>query len=1378
MRSPRKPRINARTAALVAVLVVSWVVARADIRYIGTAEGLPNATISDMAQDPQGFLWIATKRGLCRFDGQNFISYHTGNSDIAGNELNGLLIDPADPRYIWIATERDGLDRFDTRLQEFHHFSPTPAQSPGERRSGPESPPAPISTASPNITALAAAASGGLWVANYASGIDFLDPGHTRFEHYDARNTRGLPQDEIWCLAEDKRGFLYIGHQHKGLTVLSPREHEARNFRHSPGDDSSLPHDEILSLCIDSRENIWVGTKGGLALFNPQDGTFRNFRHDPADPASLLSDQIYDLACDAKGTLWIACRMGGVSSLDPDEPLHDLARKPHFRNIPAGSRLNELHSIHTRALLPDSFGNIWIGYEGDGIDCLPHLPPLFTLWSNSPGQDKEKTLRGKIALSLLAGKDGTVWVGEDACGIDCFRQGNNRKELSAPVNRLLDNTIVQTIFQDNKGILWFGTYLKGILCYNPGNGHTRFLNPDPQLPIHIRCLYEDNRGNIYAGTHHGLYLYRQADGHFSRPAAMNAAIGDPILRDMSADRAGNLYVATFGNGITRFNPEGKTTGRQNRKQGFPSDAVNTLFSSLQGELWAGTRKGLVLFRNSGGIPDLARYETYDETSGLPETNIQAIEEDAHGNLWFTTDNYLIHFRRKEGIFCTYSQHEGLPAAGFLENASACAADGTLYFAGRGGVVSFRPEAFYQKPAAPRPAFTELIFYEGQGQGGERHIPLPHAAEEVRLSHRQNTFSIRFGIQDYALAGRIEYAYRMENLDKKWYTTEEPSATFRGLQPGNYRFCLKYRLKGEPWVELPEPLSIDIPSPWWLSRTAKAGYLLLACAAAAGIFSIYHRRKSLETSLLIEQEKHKKDEELHQERLNFFTSVAHELRTPLTLIIDPLKHLMRKKDQAPEEERNTLELIYRNALHLHRLTDQILEFRRTETAKRRLRLVRADAAETAREVFHRFRQSMPRDCASFSFEQRTEDTRLLFDPEVLSSVLLNLLANAAKHTPATGEVRLILDKAERDGREYLAFSVKDNGIGIPAKELPHIFERYFRASNAPEGRGTGIGLAIVYNLAKLHRALLTADSRIGEGATFTFALDLHEEYPGEARTELPGEPQTGTEATAPDREGRHDGRPLLLIVEDNAEIRHYIRRTLEADFRILTAADGREGLEKARQEMPDLIVSDIMMPVMDGVELCKRLKGELETSHIPLILLTAKASEEDRAEGYDAGADSYLAKPLNSALLRRRIDNLIQSRRKLAESWQQNPLALPRREESRMSRLDRRFLEDLTAQVEAHLAEEEMDLKTIAENLHVSPSTLYRKTKALTGMNPKSFVLRTRMTCAARILAEEKTTVLEAMYRVGISTPAYFRKCFRETFGCLPSEYRHNKPGQG
>ena len=325
-------------------------------------------------------------------------------------------------------------------VQEFHHFSPTPAQSPGERRSGPESPPAPISTASPNITALAAAASGGLWVANYASGIDFLDPGHTRFEHYDARNTRGLPQDEIWCLAEDKRGFLYIGHQHKGLTVLSPREHEARNFRHSPGDDSSLPHDEILSLCIDSRENIWVGTKGGLALFNPQDGTFRNFRHDPADPASLLSDQIYDLACDAKGTLWIACRMGGVSSLDPDEPLHDLARKPHFRNIPAGSRLNELHSIHTRALLPDSFGNIGIGYEGDGIDCLPHLPPLFTLWSNSPGQDKEKTLRGKIALSLLAGKDGTVWVGEDACGIDCFRQGNNRKELSAPVNRLLDNS--------------------------------------------------------------------------------------------------------------------------------------------------------------------------------------------------------------------------------------------------------------------------------------------------------------------------------------------------------------------------------------------------------------------------------------------------------------------------------------------------------------------------------------------------------------------------------------------------------------------------------------------------------------------------------------------------------------------------------------------------------------------------------------------------------------------------------------------------------------------------------------------------------------------------------------------------------------------------
>lgn len=1370
-----------RTVALCAVLVPLWTAAGPDIRHLGTAEGLPNASVSDMEEAPGGFLWIATKRGLSRFDGQNFINYHTGNSHITGNELNDLLVDRNNPRYIWIATEREGLDRFDTQRQEFRNFSgKVPALSQkAPALSGKNA--SPLSTASQNITALCQGASGGIWVANYSEGIDFLTPDRTRFYHYDARNTKGLPDDQIWCLAEDKRGFLYVGHLHQGLSVLAPKAGTARNYRHIPGDPTSLPHDEILSLHIDPHENIWVGTRNGLALFNSQTGKFRTFRHDPDNPdASLLSNQVYDITCDSEGFLWIACRMGGVSRLDLSQPLHDPNYQPRFLNIPAGTRQGELQSIHTQALFNDSFGNVWIGYEGDGIDCIPHLAPLFTLWDNSDRQGEEQRLRGKIALALHPATDGTLWIGEDTHGVDCFLNGNKRDDLALPVNRLLNgNTIVQTIFQDHQGILWFGTYLKGILCYDPRSRKGTFLNPDPALPIHIRCLYEDTHGTVYVGTHHGLYLYHRETRSFSKPDSLNAAIGDPILRAIAADRQGNLYIATFGNGLTRLSPGGKVTGQQNQRRGFPTNAVNTLYTDLQGELWAGTRKGLVHFHNKNGIPDLQNYETYDERNGLPEGNILALTEDAHGNLWLTTDNHLIRFRRNERLFDTYSQHDGLPAAGFQENGVACGADGTLYFASRGGVVSLQPNTFYQKTTIPQPAFTELVFYEGQGKSGEKHIPLPDAAVETRLSHKHNTFTIRFGIQDYALAGRVEYAYRMEGLDKKWYETQEPYVTFRGLPPGDYRFALKYRLKGESWTELPEPISFSILPPWWLSIPAKVSYILLATAAAAGIFFVYRRRKTLETSLLIEQEKHKKDKELNQERLTFFTNVAHELRTPLTLILDPLEHLMRKKTQASDEERGTLELIHRNALYLRRLTDQIMEFRKTETRNRKLHLDHADAAKVAQEVFLRFEQSGTGSGISFRFGQHTTDTTLLFDREILATVLINLLSNAVKHTPSGGEIRLdIDDRNGENGTDCLAFSIKDTGSGIPEADLAHIFERYFRASNAPEGKGTGIGLALVRNLAELHHASLTVTSTPGKGSTFTFLLDKHENYPGEKRTDPPV-PQPAEKSTAGGRKkGADDGRPLLLIVEDHAEIRDYIRHTLEKDFRILTATNGREGTERAREAMPDLIVSDIMMPVMDGIELCKELKGSLNTSHIPIILLTAKADETDRAEGYEAGADSYLTKPFSSELLRTRINNLMQSRRKLAESWQKNPLALPREEGQRMSQLDSRFLEELTAQIKANLAKDEMDMGHIAANLHMSQSTLYRKTKALTGLNPKSFVLRIRMTCAAQLLAEEDMTILEAMYRVGISTPAYFRKCFRETFGCLPSEYVQQKKEQG
>lgn len=1345
----------ALTLLLQAVAGISATEIPTAVRHISTEDGLPNATIVDMLQDRKGYLWFATKQGLVRFDGRRFISRHSGNSQLSGNELNTLLLDPQDPDLLWAGTEREGLNLYDIRHNTFRTFRHDPRDS--------------TSLSSDEITQIAPALSGGIWIASYSGTIDYLPPEQSRFTHYHARNTRGMPQDPIWTLTQDKRGFLYVGHLHAGLTVISPDRRTAHNHRPRPGDASSLPDHEVLCLFIDPMENIWAGTRNGLALFNPLTGRFRTFRHTASDPHSLLSNQIYDIALKSDHELYIACRMGGVCTLDLRQELHNPATPVRFGRIPAGNKAHELPSIHVHSLLSDSYGNCWIGYESDGLSCIPHHSSPFRVWQYKESPTDDTRLHSRIPQSVGIEPGRGVWIGLDAAGVDFFAQGRSLPQRTEKINRILSQAIVQTIFRDSRGILYFGTFRHGILRYDPATEALHRLDPDPALPLHIRSMHEDRAGQIWIGTHHGIYLYRMADGSFHKPADINTAIRDNILCAIAGDRAGRIYVATYGRGITLFSPDGKVLQRQDKSTGFPSNAVHTLFCDIQGEVWAGTRKGLIQFHTRNGLPDLQNYTLYTEKDGLPEACIRAIQEDSQGNLWVATNNHLVRLHRKDHVFQSYARQDGLPGGEFQNNASARDENGRLYFVSRKGVVSFDPARFYQPLPLPRASITELIAYGHGDKPSEKSILLPEEAEEISFSSEENTLSIAFSIQDYALLSQAEYAYRLEGLEEEWYPTAERIVTFRSLPPGNYRFHLKYRLKGGEWHQLPQTVSFRILPPWWLAPWAKALYSLAILLLLADAFLRYHRRQKLETSLLIEQERHKRDEEIHNERLVFFTNITHELRTPLTLILDPLNTLLKKKEAYSREQQSLLELIQRNAARLRTLTDQILEFRKTETQNRRLCLCKADSSAVVKEIFWQFEESAKPRALRFRYLQNTPDTTLWFDREILAIILSNFLSNALKHT-AQGEIRLRVEEKAWEGENYLVFTVEDTGQGIPPEELPHIFDRYYMGSDTQAG-GTGIGLALVRNLADIHQARLTVESTPGCGSAFSLWLKKNGEYPGEIHlSPAPKAPDSPDPSSEPPHPETTDTKPILLLVEDHEEIRRYMAGILQADYRILTATQGEEGLQRAFETIPDLIVSDIMMPLMDGIELCRRIKSDLRTSHIPLILLTAKDTNEDRSEGYAMGADSYLTKPLDSELLRSRIANLLNSRRKLAETWAKTPAA-DRKEERKMSPIDRQFLQNLTATIETHIENGDLDIAFLAEKMHVSHSTLYRKVKALTEMNIQAFILHIRMQQAARLLSDEQLTVLEAMYRVGINTPAYFRKCFKEAFGCLPSEYR-------
>ncbi len=1327
------------------------------IRRIGLEQGLPNATVPDIAQDTQGFLWFATKQGLSRFDGQRFVTYNTANSSLSGNELNTILVDPKRP-WIWVGTERDGLNVFDYEKRIFRTF-----KHDVNNRS---------SILSNEITHIALDIhKKGLWIATYRSGIDYYDFDKDQFIPFTPQTIKGMPADYIWAVGQHPQGSLYIGYLKSGLTILSLRDQKVSRFIHNPSNPTSIPNNEILCLFFDPKGNVWVGTRDGLALFNPSTGQFRSFRHSDKDANSILSNQIYGISYKAPNELWVTCRMRGISVLNLQQDIYNLKAPIRFQNISVGDSEKHLSSIHVYSVFTDSFKNTWIGFDGDGLNCIPHEKSLFRIWCNNRMQEEGQRLRGHTPLSLCSEPSGDIWVGEDAAGVDIFHDGENTPLRASVLNNLLGRTLVQSLYKDSKGIIWIGTFLQGIICYSPRTGLLKRLNPDKLLPLHIRCFHEDKNGIMWIGTHHGLYQYDPRSEVFTKSALLNKAIGDNILRSIVGDAEGNIWVGSFGNGLTVFSPSGLVIQHWGVCNGFPTDAINVLYRDSRGDVWAGTRKGLVHFETK----KLHRpYHVYNEYNGIANGCIRAIQEDSYKNLWFSTNDGISCLHRSNGVFYNYASLDGFSWGEFQDGASTSDKDGRLYFASRRGVVSFNPSDFNVTHSHIKIAITGLYLLGRQDELQEKSIPITLDGRRIKLDSDENTLSILFSALDYSWANRLEFAYQLEGLSEDWYNCKGGSVTFRNLPSGNYSFHLKYRLSGEKWMQIPTSLNFQIVPPWWKSIWASSVYIITIIGFLYGLFFIKSRRLRLKSSLLIEQEKHRKDQEISNERLMFFTNIAHELRTPLTLILAPLDDLRKEGTLLPSHQ-SRIALIYRNASRLRELVNQILEFRKTETRNRKLCVQKSDVSDVVKDVVSHFAEYNKKKHVNVCFEKKSENTVLWFDKEVITIILNNLFSNALKYTEQ-GEVIISLADKVLEDKMYLEFCVKDTGYGIPSEALPYIFERYYQAGGPHQASGTGIGLALIKSLSDLHGAKIAVKSTPNVGSSFFVYLSREFDYPEAKHLTMEDRPIIKDNDLVEIFDEKRDVlitnsvyHPLLLLVEDNIDICSYLQESFHQEYQVLIAHNGKDGVELAFLHTPDVILSDIMMPIMNGFELCKKIKSDVRTSHIPVILLTAKDSDEDQTEGYGVGADSYLRKPFSTSLLKARVSNLLYSRQQLVKSWKAHS-SISSKLDKIADKLDNEFLQMLSMLIEESLDTADMDIAFLSNKLHISHSTLYRKTKALTGITLNNFILRIRMNKAAELLATGHFTVLEVMYRVGINTPSYFRKCFKEDFGCLPSEY--------
>ncbi|MBQ7717380.1 MAG: response regulator, partial [Prevotella sp.] len=837
---------------------------------------------------------------------------------------------------------------------------------------------------------------------------------------------------------------------------------------------------------------------------------------------------------------------------------------------------------------------------------------------------------------------------------------------------------------------------------------------------------------------------------------------------------GRILLATQAKGVFFVNPKTKEVLTISDKDGLPSYCVNDVCSDGRNGIWLGTYEGLA---HIDDIRHPQQIETYDHRQGLKDNHIRALQCDRSGRVWLSTFTGISCFDPIKKRFYNYSHTDNLPSGSFISGSCATASDGTMFFASPNGVCFFNPQMLSHEQKVSEVQIVGLEAYNPAGEDTEIQHLVPNDKGYVYTTYKQNTLHITFGVKDFSQSGRVEYSYLMKGLNDEWYYIDnDDDVVFRGLRPGNYTFILRAKLKSQDWEDASTTeINIRIKPPFWRTWWAYLLYILVLGAIVWFLTDIYKRKLHLESSLELEKRDNMQKEELNEERLRFFTNITHELRTPLTLILGPLEDLINDR-QLSDNYHKKLEVINKNAGRLRDLINQILEFRKTETQNRQLTVAKGDLGALVNEIGQFYKQLNRNPHVAVNIHISDDVPPVYYDSEVITSIINNLMSNAVKYTEE-GFINLSLTQDQQ--QQQTVITVEDSGYGIDPASLPYIFDRYYQVKGEHQASGTGIGLALVKSLADLHQGTLSVDSRLGEGAKFTFSILTDNTYPNALHKEDPEEDDKQETDMLEVIETDTDQRPVLLVVEDNSDIRQYIANSLGDDFQILQAADGAEGLDLAHVNIPDIIVSDIMMPKMNGIELTRKLKDDINTSHIPIILLTAKDTVDDKLEGYESGADSYITKPFSSRLLQSRINNLLANRRRLSEIiLNRKPdtiTAEPSQsyvadDEPHLSRLDRVFIEKMNRVIQEHIDTENLDMAFMTDKMAMSHSTFYRKVKALTGMTAKEYIRKIRLQRCAELLASGDYNVSEAASMIGFNDLGHFREVFKKEFGVAPSEY--------
>ncbi|WP_163707208.1 two-component regulator propeller domain-containing protein [Mangrovibacterium lignilyticum] len=1336
------------------------------IKKIGIEDGLSNSFITGITQDKEGFLWFATESGLNRFDGESFMVYKKGNSDssnsVSANEQNAVYADQYENK-IWLATQREGLNSFDCETGEFKHYRNDPSDS--------------TSLPTNDVTNITNSRDGNLWITTYRNGFAYLDKKTEQFTRYNQSTLPGLASNTIWTIAEELNGTICIGHENNGFSIFDRTTRKIKNFQNIPGDPTSLPGNKVNDIFIDRDSNIWLGTDGGLALFNKKTEKFTVFRHKAGDDNSLLSNFIFSITQTKDGQLWFGTENGGISILNTTKFVSITSEETQFINITPGYNINSLSNKTVRRIFEDRFENIWIGTYGGGINVISHQAPFFSNWTYSPNPEVTNRLSNAVACGICSDEKGRIWVGTDGGGIDIFENGEKIRSINKSNSGLTDNAVLAA-FRDSRNNLWFGTWAGGVSIRKSNSTKVE------AFPIEnigdVRCFSEDSQGRILIGGSNRLFRYDPNTKEIAAFTQENSGLNDDFVRSICNTANGQVWVGYFGAGISVYNERLELIRNFNTSTGLPSNMIDALYCDQAGNVWAGSGEGLIHFNNE----DPTNFTVYSDNSQLADSHIRAITEDFSGKLWCSTTSGILCYDQQTKQFYNYlhKHYDEIPIGAFMAGSVLNFNNDWIMFGSQNGLCFFDPKRLPSQLTLPSVVLTDFKVYNKRLELSDQESSI-QVTPNIELSHEQNTFKISFNVLDYVLTDLVEYSYQLDGLEERWYNADDShSVTFRNIPYGSYRFKIKSRIRNQEGSDLISSWNIYIHPPFWLSWWAKTIYAHIIIIIIWLILRFYKNRLELENSLILEKNNHLKDQELHTERLRFFTNIAHELRTPLTLILGPLEDLITDTN-LDSRQTGKLTAIQKSTKRLLNLINQLMEFRKTETQNKQLTVSQGMLDQFVLEIGQKYQDFNNNKQLTIDVDIAKGDYNMYFDPEVVTIIMDNLISNARKFTES-GLINIALRNFKENGNEFTEITVEDSGIGIQPEALPRIFDRYYQEKKSAQRSGTGIGLALVKNLVALHEAEIKVESEPGRGTTFHLILSKENEYP-DALHEIIGkrreiaEEQLVIEGIAADEkppempqqanEPAQKSNQIILVVEDNKDINRYIVESLTDYYKVITAFNGVSGLEKAREHTPDLIVSDVMMPEMDGFELMGKLKADIRTSHIPVILLTAKDSIDDKTTGYELGAESYITKPFTAKLLRSRITNLLEIRKKIAEQFKESVDKKSFMDES-LNNVDREFIETIAKLIEDNLDSADLDVNFLAARMAMSHSSLYRKVKALTEQTVNEYIRTIRIRKAEELLLTGRYSISEVSYMIGMSSSNYFRKCFKEEFGETPSEY--------